>query len=646
MNRQIDPFGHSREQASLFAQFGFDGLFLGRVDYQDKDYRTLYKTREMLWQASANLDGDTAQLFTGILHNGYNPPDGFCFDQYCNDEPIMDDPNLDEYNVNKKVASFIEQTLDQAKAYKTSNLIMTMGSDFQYSNAHLYFKNLDKAIYHVNKQQQQNGSQVNIFYSTTACYLNALHNANTSWPVKSDDFFPYAHRGHSFWTGYFTSRPALKDMVRRASNFLQAVRQLAAFTDLSDDASVNALGVLERAMGIAQHHDAVSGTERQHVANDYAKRLAHGMQLCIDVVNKALASAFLNSNSSPRDQIDFRACPLLNISECNVIENQPVFYTFVFNPLPRDISSWIRVPVVGTNYQVNDGEQILPSDFTAVSKQTQKIPERNSSADNVLIFKGDLPTLGFKLYLIEPKNGNTRGARLSNLVRSSKRAKRRSPFVIENENLLLEFDAQGNLAMLRNKAANNLETAVQQYFCVYKSMAGNNSEENFQASGAYIFRPQTQDCEKVLVTSYQVTVNSLLSEIHQVYNDWISQTIRLYKDAQNAEFEWQVGSIPIDDSTGREIVIKFDSDIKSNSLFYTDSNGRETLQRKRNFRPTWPLNNTEPVSGNYYPINSRIFIRDDDASSGRQLTLVTDRSQGGSSVQDGSLEIMVHRRTL
>ena len=30
-------------------------------------------------------------------------------------------------------------------------------------------------------------------------------------------------------------------------------------------------------MGIVQHHDAISGTEKQHVANDYAQRLAEGI---------------------------------------------------------------------------------------------------------------------------------------------------------------------------------------------------------------------------------------------------------------------------------------------------------------------------------------------------------------------------------
>jgi hypothetical protein len=33
---------------------------------------------------------------------------------------------------------------------------------------------------------------------------------------------------------------------------------------------------LEDAMGIAQHHDAVSGTAKQHTTDDYSKRLALG----------------------------------------------------------------------------------------------------------------------------------------------------------------------------------------------------------------------------------------------------------------------------------------------------------------------------------------------------------------------------------
>lgn len=31
--------------------------------------------------------------------------------------------------------------------------------------------------------------------------------------------------------------------------------------------------VLRRAMGTMQHHDAVTGTEKQHVAEDYAQRM-------------------------------------------------------------------------------------------------------------------------------------------------------------------------------------------------------------------------------------------------------------------------------------------------------------------------------------------------------------------------------------
>jgi lysosomal alpha-mannosidase len=140
---------------------------------------------------------------------------------------------------------------------------------------------------------------------------------------------------------------------------------------------------------------------------------------------------------------------------------------------------------------------------------------------------------------------------------------------------------------------------------------------------------------------------NLVVEVHQVFNSWLSQTIRLFQNATEAEFEWQVGPIDVDDGNGREVIVKFDSDLESNSLFYTDANGREVLQRRRNHRPSWPFFQTEKVAGNYFPVNSRIFIRDENsAPNPRQLTLVTDRSQGGSSIKDGSIELMLHRRLL
>ena len=54
----------------------------------------------------------------------------------------------------------------------------------------------------------------------------------------------------------------------------QAARQLEFFKGRgSSGLNIDALA---DALAIAQHHDAVTGTERQHVAADYAKRLSIG----------------------------------------------------------------------------------------------------------------------------------------------------------------------------------------------------------------------------------------------------------------------------------------------------------------------------------------------------------------------------------
>lgn len=66
---------------------GFDGLFFGRVDFQDYAVRNQTQRMEMLWKGNANI-GEKSWIFTGILPRVYTAPQSFCFDYRCSDEPI------------------------------------------------------------------------------------------------------------------------------------------------------------------------------------------------------------------------------------------------------------------------------------------------------------------------------------------------------------------------------------------------------------------------------------------------------------------------------------------------------------------------------------------------------------------------------
>lgn len=79
-------------------------------------------------------------------------------------------------------------------------------------------------------------------------------------------------------------------------------------------------------------------------------------------------------------------------------------------------------------------------------------------------------------------------------------------------------------------------------------------------------------------------------------------------------------SINVDDGIGKEVTLNIKTAYKNNREFYTDSNGLE--EQKRTLR-------SEPgVAGNYYPINSHIRMQ--DSKTKKNITLLTDRSVGGS----------------
>ncbi len=167
-----------------------------------------------------------------------------------------------------------------------------------------------------------------------------------------------------------------------------------------------------------------------------------------------------------------------------------------------------------------------------------------------------------------------------------------------------------------------------------------------QKSGAYIFRPSEAD-QKLLTfpTNFSTAsfyVSDLVSEIHYTISTYVTQIIRLKKNSPYLELQYVVGPIPVDDGVGKELVIRYTSgQLRNNGVFYTDSNGREFIKREVGKRGTWDLVDHQPIAGNYYPVNTATYIHDNLTS----LTVLSDRTQGGSSLRNGSIELMVHRRT-
>ena len=339
-------------------------------------------------------------------------------------------------------------------------------------------------------------------------------------------------------------------------------------------------------------------------------------------------------------------CDYLNISVCPLTEKTKSFTVTLYNPLARDVNAVVRLPVALASMNVFSPQgslvesQMLPiSNATKQLRQDQNQKQSESSFE--LAFFAKVPALGVATYFVNSTKSKSK-LKSKFFKPVPKHVNEDSGEVsIENDFLKLSFSGDTGHLTSMTDLSSRITVALSQEFYWYNGSLGNHVSD--QPSGAYIFRP-VSSLPKLISKGSRVEVfkGPLVQEVRQVISPFITQVVRLYTGQKHAEFEYTVGPIPVGDRWGKEIITRFDTDIKSSELFYTDANGREMQERKRNYRPTWPLDDTEPVAENYYPVNSRMYIRDSD----KQLTILTDRSLGGSSMKDGSMEIMLHRRLL
>lgn len=624
---QIDPFGHSKTQAELFALMGYDSVFFARMDYQEYNHRSKNRAIEMIWRGNDDFP-QSRDLFTGgLVDTSYGPPGGFWFEGFSVD-PIIDNEDSDEYNLPQRLDDFIKQIHHYQDQTHPGNIMFTMGSDFAYYNSIMYFKNMDKIIYHMNRLH---GDKYHVLYSTPACYTKARNEAEQKWTVKSDDFMPYSNGPQGqYWSGYFTSRPGFKGYVWDTNPVLQMCHHMNlrgghALGNHGDQAEFK----LASAFGVGQHHDGISGTEQEHVTSDYTRQLHRGRTACRDIANRVLEKNF----ETPQGAIN---CEYRNVSICDETETAKEFTVGVYSPASHAFHYHVRVPVNGSSYDVtNQAGEKVPFDVVPVSENTKNIRRNRGDAKNELWITAKTDGFDFATFNVKESSGNDV---ITPLTGDSN--------MIENEYYKISFGSKG-LESINGMAITN------------ELLYFNSSQGYGQNSGAYIFRPNKTD--PFIINdkpSVEITKGSSVEFATVTWGSWASQVYRLWKGENTVEVEWSVGPIPVEQKCpwdskqtckwGKEVISRYQTAVKSadsqgRPTVWTDTSGRNKLLRTKDHRACFDLNTTDAetgVAGNYYPINSRIAIEDDS----NLFSVLVDRAEAGGSMKEGSIDLMVHRR--
>ena len=183
---------------------------------------------------------------------------------------------------------------------------------------------------------------------------------------------------------------------------------------------------------------------------------------------------------------------------------------------------------------------------------------------------------------------------------------------------------------------------------------------------AYNFYPQGQ-AHFLEHFGTKQTVGTTFQEMELLFSDKvlnISVVVRLYNPDQGLplghndllerqiEIEWTVLGYNIPDKTGKNVVLRYSTDVDNSiltgvqtnhTLLKTDSSGRFWIDRVTDYRPNIAgFKQTDPIAGNYYPMTTRARI--ENQRKQEFFTVFTDRSHGTASLHTGQLELMIQER--
>lgn len=300
------------------------------------------------------------------------------------------------------------------------------------------------------------------------------------------------------------------------------------------------LNFFREAMGIMQHHDAVTGTEKQLVADDYARRLTIAVRACgvnvrnvlnqlttagnvVDPIDDSCEeddSKSIEEHPPASYEFEFSSCLGLNISKCETTEANDNFIVTLYNPLPHSTFQYVRLPVTSEFWSIRDYRNVaVDFQIVPIPDPVKSLKYRMSSASFELVFMAsELPPLGYKSYYVAREGASDPEVMYADQPAINDHMDEKhfadGRFKIGNKHINLTFNDNGLLEAVESNGASSKLT---QTFFYYEGAEGDNREFKNRSSGAYIFRPNSS--ERIISDRAMVRVvrGTIVEEVHQVF---------------------------------------------------------------------------------------------------------------------------------